>query len=232
MESELFGYVKGAFTGANDDREGFFQAADGGTIFLDEIGNASLAVQSRLLRVLQEKEVVKVGSRKSEKIDLRVIAATNSNLREMIAKETFREDLFYRLTVVEINVPPLRERKEDIPLLADKFLFKYGNEYKDRYITIDTEAKALLQRYDWPGNIRELENVIQRAIIMCDRSIGVKDLPETLKYQIDFPEDGLLSLNEMEKKYIQKVLAATNNNQSKAAEILKIDRKTLRGKIN
>ena len=232
LESELFGYVKGAFTGANDDREGFFQAADGGTIFLDEIGNASLAVQSRLLRVLQEKEVVKVGSRKSEKIDLRVIAATNSNLREMIAKETFREDLFYRLTVVEINVPPLRERKEDIPLLADKFLFKYGNEYKDRYITIDTEAKALLQRYDWPGNIRELENVIQRAIIMCDRSIGVKDLPETLKYQIDFPEDGLLSLNEMEKKYIQKVLAATNNNQSKAAEILKIDRKTLRGKIN
>lgn len=232
LESELFGYVKGAFTGANDDREGFFQAADGGTIFLDEIGNASLAVQSRLLRVLQEKEVVKVGARQSEKIDLRVIAATNSNLREMIAKETFREDLFYRLTVVEINVPPLRERKEDIPLLADKFLFKYGNEYKDRYITLDTEAKALLQRYDWPGNIRELENVIQRAVIMCDRTIGVKDLPETLKYQIDFPEDGLLSLKEMEKKYIEKVLAANNNNQSKAAEILKIDRKTLRGKIN
>lgn len=232
LESELFGYVKGAFTGANDDREGFFQAADGGTIFLDEIGNASLAVQSRLLRVLQEKEVVKVGARKSEKIDLRVIAATNSNLREMIAKETFREDLFYRLTVVEINVPPLRERKEDIPLLADKFLFKYGNEYKDRYITIDMEAKALLQRYDWPGNIRELENVIQRAVIMCDRTIGVKDLPETLKYQIDFPEDSLVSLKEMEKKYIQKVLTATDNNQSKAAEILKIDRKTLRGKIN
>lgn len=230
LESELFGYVKGAFTGANDDREGFFQAADGGTIFLDEIGNASLAVQSRLLRVLQEKEVVKVGARKSEKIDLRVIAATNSNLREMIAKETFREDLFYRLTVVEINVPPLRERKEDIPLLADKFLFKYGNEYKDRYITIDMEAKALLQRYDWPGNIRELENVIQRAVIMCDRTIGVKDLPETLKYQIEFPADTLVSLKEMEKKYIQKVLAATENNQSKAAEILKIDRKTLRGK--
>ncbi|MCB0732873.1 MAG: sigma-54 factor interaction domain-containing protein, partial [Ignavibacteriae bacterium] len=111
LESELFGYVKGAFTGANDNREGFFQAADGGTIFLDEIGNASLAVQSRLLRVLQEKEVMKVGNRKTEKIDVRVIAATNSNLKEMIAKETFREDLFYRLTVVEINVPPLRERK-------------------------------------------------------------------------------------------------------------------------
>ena len=231
LESELFGYVKGAFTGANDNREGFFQASDGGTIFLDEIGNASLAVQSRLLRVLQEKEVMKVGDRKTEKIDVRVIAATNSNLKEMIAKETFREDLFYRLTVVEINVPPLRERKEDIPLLADKFLFKYGNEYKDRYITIDPEAQELLQRYDWPGNIRELENVIQRAVIMCDRTIGIKDLPETLKYKIDFPEDSLLSLKEMEKKYIQKVLAATDNNQTKAAEILNIDRKTLRGKI-
>ncbi len=230
LESELFGYVKGAFTGANDNREGFFQAADGGTIFLDEIGNASLAVQSRLLRVLQEKEVMKVGDRKTEKIDVRVIAATNSNLKEMIAKETFREDLFYRLTVVEIIVPPLRERKEDIPLLADKFLFKYGNEYKDRYITIDPEAQELLQRYDWPGNIRELENVIQRAVIMCDRTIGIKDLPETLKYKIDFPEDELLSLKEMEKKYIQKVLTATDNNQTKAAEILEIDRKTLRAK--
>ncbi|WP_347373479.1 sigma-54 dependent transcriptional regulator [Aequorivita sp. Q41] len=231
LESELFGYIKGAFTGANDNREGFFQAAEGGTIFLDEIGNASLAVQSRLLRVLQEKEIVKVGARKSEKIDVRVIAATNSNLKEMIAKETFREDLFYRLTVVEINVPPLRERKEDIALLADKFLLKYGNEYKDRYITIDSEAKALMQRYNWPGNIRELENVIQRAVIMCDRTIGIKDLPESLKYQIDFPKDDLLSLKEIEKKYIEKVLAATDNNQTKAAEILKIDRKTLRSKF-
>ena len=231
LESELFGYVKGAFTGANENRHGFFQAADGGTIFLDEIGNASLAVQSRLLRVLQEKEVMKVGDRKTEKIDVRVIAATNSNLKEMIAKETFREDLFYRLTVVEINVPPLRDRKEDIPLLADKFLFKYGNEYKDRYVTIDPEAQVLLQRYDWPGNIRELENVIQRAVIMCDRTIGVEDLPETLKYQIDFPKEELVPLKEMEKKYIEKVLAATGNNQTKAAEILNIDRKTLRSKI-
>lgn len=231
LESELFGYVKGSFTGAHEDREGFFQAADGGTIFLDEIGNASLAVQTRLLRVLQEKEVMKVGSRKSEKIDLRVIAATNSDLKELIAQEVFREDLYYRLTVVEIHVPPLRERKEDIPLLSDRFLQKYGKEYKDRYITIDTEAKALIQRYDWPGNIRELENAIQRAVIMCDRSIGINDLPETLKYQIDFPEEELLPLREIEKKYIRKVLDATDNNQTKAAEILKIDRKTLRGKI-
>ncbi len=232
LESELFGYVKGAFTGANDSRDGFFQAANGGTIFLDEIGNASMAVQSRLLRVLQEKEVMKVGERKTEKIDVRVIAATNSNLKEMIGKGTFREDLFYRLTVVEIHVPPLRERKGDILLLADKFLFKYGNEYKDRYITVDQEAKDLLLRYDWPGNIRELENVIQRAVIMCDRTIGIHDLPETLKFQIEFPQDALLPLKEMEKKYIQKVLASTDNNQTKAAEILKIDRKTLRGKLD
>ncbi len=231
LESELFGYVKGAFTGAQEDRDGFFQAAHGGTIFLDEIGNAPPSVQTRLLRVLQEKEVMKVGDRKAQKIDVRVIAATNSNLKEMIEKETFREDLYYRLTVVEIEVPPLRDRKEDIPLLADKFLYKYGNEYKDRYITIDPEAQELMQRYDWPGNIRELENVIQRAVIMCDRTIGIKDLPETLKYQINFPEEGLVSLKEMEKKYIEKVLAATDNNQTKAAEILKIDRKTLRGKI-
>lgn len=231
LESELFGYVKGAFTGADDNREGFFQAAEGGTIFLDEIGNASFGVQARLLRVLQEKEVIKVGARKSEKIDVRVIAATNSDLKEMVAKETFREDLYYRLTVVEIHVPPLRERKDDIPLIADKFLFKYGNEYKGRYITIDKDAKALIQRHDWPGNIRELENVIQRAVIMCDRTIGIKDLPDTLKYKIDFPQEGLLPLKEMEKKYIQKVLAATNNNQTQAAEILQIDRKTLRSKI-
>lgn len=231
LESELFGYVKGAFTGAEENRDGFFQAADGGTIFLDEIGNAPLSVQARLLRVLQEKEVTRVGDRKTEKVDLRVITATNTDLREMIVKENFREDLYYRLTVVEIEVPPLRNRKEDIPILADKFLLKYGNEYKDRYVTIDHDAAALLQRYDWPGNIRELENVIQRAVIMCDRTIGVNDLPDTLKYEIDFPADSLLPLKEMEKRYIQKVLTATGNNQTKAAEILQIDRKTLRQKI-
>jgi|SRR5690554_2162044 len=231
LESELFGYVKGAFTGAAENRDGFFQAADGGTIFLDEIGNAPLSVQARLLRVLQEKEVMRVGDRKTEKIDLRVITATNTNLLDLIAKESFREDLYYRLTVVEIEVPPLRERKEDIPILADKFLMKYGNEYKDRYVTMDNDATALLQRYDWPGNIRELENVIQRAVIMCDRTIGVNDLPDNLKFEIDFPADSLLPLKEMEKQYIQKVLSATDNNQTKAAEILQIDRKTLRQKI-
>lgn len=232
LEAELFGYTKGAFTGAEKNRDGFFQAAKGGTIFLDEIGNASTTVQSRLLRVLQEKEVVKVGAQKAEKIDLRIIAATNSNLKELIKKGSFREDLYYRLTVVEIEVAPLRERKDDIPLLTEKFLFKYGVEYKDRFIKIDPEASAILFRYDWPGNIRELENVIQRAVIMCDKIVTVEHLPDSLKYNIDFPEKELHPLKEMEKRYIQKVLNATNNNKTKAAEILGIDRKTIRQKLS
>jgi len=232
LEAELFGYIKGAFTGADTNRDGYFQAAHGGTIFLDEIGNASLAVQSRLLRVLQEKEVVKVGSPKTEKVDVRIIAATNSNLKELIKKQTFREDLYYRLTVVEIHVAPLRERKEDIPLLVDKFLFKYGVEYKDRYVKISPEATNILQRYDWPGNIRELENVIQRAVIMCDKVIEVEHLPPTLKFNIEFENENLVSLKDMEKRYIQKVLNSTNNNKTKAAEILGIDRKTIRQKLS
>ncbi|MGQ3679097.1 sigma-54-dependent transcriptional regulator [Tenacibaculum discolor] len=231
LESELFGYVKGAFTGAESNRNGFFQAANGGTIFLDEIGNASLNVQSKLLRVLQEKEVVKVGAQKAEKVDVRIIAATNNNLKEMIQKGTFREDLFYRLTVVEIEVPPLRERKEDISMLVEKFLFKYGIEYKDRFIKISPKATDILQRYNWPGNIRELENIIQRAVIMCDRIVEVEHLPDSLKYNVDFSEEGLISLREMEKRHIQHVLNATNNNKTKAAKILQIDRKTLREKL-
>ncbi|WP_299246965.1 sigma-54 dependent transcriptional regulator [uncultured Lacinutrix sp.] len=232
LEAELFGYLKGAFTGAESNREGLFQAANGGTIFLDEIGNASLTVQSRLLRVLQEKEVVKVGATKAEKIDVRIIAATNSNLREMIAKQTFREDLFYRLTVVEIEIAPLRERKDDISLLVDKFLFKYGVEYKDRYIKITPETLTVLERYNWPGNIRELENVIQRAVIMCDKVIDVEHLPEHLKYALNFTEGDLLPLKTIEKQYIEKVLRATGNNKTKAAEILGIDRKTIRQKLS
>jgi len=232
LEAELFGYTKGAFTGADKDRDGFFQAANGGTIFLDEIGNAPLNVQARLLRVLQEKEVVKVGAQKPEKIDVRIIAATNSNLKAMIAKQTFREDLFYRLTVVEINIAPLRDRKEDIKPLVDKFLFKYGIEYKDRFIKIEPEALKILERYNWPGNIRELENIIQRAVIMCDKLIEIQHFPDTLKHSINFPDDTLVSLKEFEKKYIQKVLNATKNNKTKAAEILGITRKTLSQKLD
>ena len=231
LEAELFGYMKGAFTGADKNRKGAFQAAQGGTLFLDEIGNASLAVQVRLLRVLQEKEVVRIGSQIPEKIDLRVVAATNSNLHEMIKQQTFREDLYYRLSVVEIDVPPLRERVVDIPLLVDKFLFKYGIEYKDRFIKMDTDALEVLKRYHWPGNIRELENVIQRAVIMCDKKVSLSNLPDHLKYTLDFPDEALTTLANMEKNYILKVLRATGNNKTKAAEILQITRKTLREKL-
>ncbi|HUH28633.1 sigma-54 dependent transcriptional regulator [Gelidibacter sp.] len=232
LEAELFGYTKGAFTGANDNRSGFFQAANNGTLFLDEIGNASMATQLSLLRVLQEKEIMRVGSQKTEKIDVRVIAATNVDLRELIKNGRFREDLYYRLTVVQIEVPPLRDRKSDIPLLVDKFLFKYGVEYKDRIVKISDEALSALERYDWPGNIRELENSIQRAVIMCDKQVEIDNLPKYLKFQIDFPkQDTFLSLKEVERLHILKVLEATNNNKSKAAEILQIDRKTLRDKI-
>ena len=150
----------------------------------------------------------------------------------MIAKQTFREDLFYRLTVVEINIAPLRDRKEDIKPLVDKFLFKYGLEYKDRFIKIEPAVLNILERYNWPGNIRELENIIQRAVIMCDKTIEVQHLPDTLKHNINFPDERLVSLKEFEKKYIQKVLNATNNNKTKAAEILGITRKTLSHKLD
>jgi len=231
LEAELFGYTKGAFTGANENSDGFFQAANQGTIFLDEIGNAPLGVQNRLLRVLQEKEVTKVGSQKAEKLEVRVIAATNSDLEELIRKKTFREDLFYRLSVVSIEVPPLCERPSDIPLLVEKFLQKYGVEYKDRFVRISDEALEVLKRYSWPGNIRELENVVQRAVIMCDGVIALQHLPDTLKYKIEFPKQGFKTLQEKEREYIEEVLLSTRGNKTKAAEILGINRKTLREKL-
>ncbi|MAU72739.1 MAG: sigma-54-dependent Fis family transcriptional regulator [Pseudozobellia sp.] len=232
QESELFGYLKGAFTGAVENRSGFFQAANGGTLFLDEIGSASLAVQAKLLRALQEKEVVRVGSRKTEKVDIRIIAATNSNLLDDIHKNHFREDLYYRLTVVEIQVPSLSERRSDIKKLAESFANRYGLEYKDRHFKLSPEAYEILNRYDWPGNIRELENVIQRAVIMADRSIEIQHLPDRLKFQISFEDEKFIPLKKMEQKYIERVLEHTNGNKTKAAEILQIDRKTLRSKLN
>ncbi len=231
QEAEFFGYIKGAFTGADENRNGFFQAAEGGTLFLDEIGTASPEVQVKLLRALQEKEITRVGSRKTEKVDIRIIAATNANLLEDISNNKFREDLYYRLVVVEIDVPPLRERPSDIPQLAEKFLSKYGLEYKDRLLQITGDAMRILERYHWPGNIRELENVIQRAIIMSDGVIEVKDLPEQLKYQIHFPDTGFVPLKEMERNYVMQVLIHTRGNKTKASEILQIDRKTLRDKL-
>ena len=231
LESELFGSTKGAYTGASETREGYFQAANGGTIFLDEIGTASLAVQVRLLRVLQEKEVRKLGAKNSEKIQVRVIAATNSDLREMVEKGTFREDLYYRLNVVDILTPPLRERKEDILPLAKTFLDKYQRDYGKSGLKLSDKTVEILKRYNWPGNIRELENVVQRAIIMSENEILPQDLPASVKYQIPTVDEELVALKEVEKKHILKVLAAVDQNKSKAAEILQIDRKTLREKI-
>lgn len=231
LEAELFGYVKGAFTGANESRPGYFQAANGGSIFLDEIGTASPAVQVSLLRVLQEKEVRRVGSRENEKVQLRVIAATNSSLLEMVKNGSFREDLYYRLNVIEINTPPLRRRKDDIPLLAENFLRKYSREFGKKNMQLSEAALEILHRYDWPGNIRELENVIQRAVIMSASQIDVAQLPDWLKYKVPASDSGFVSLKEMEKQYISKVLASVENNKTRAAEILGIDRKTLRQKL-
>ena len=231
LESELFGYVKGAFTGANETKKGLFHAAEGGTIFLDEIGNASLAVQSRLLRVLQEKEITMVGSQKTQKIEVRIISATNSNLHEMMKNGTFREDLYYRLNIVSIESIPLRNRKADLLPLINNFIKKYEKEYGKSNITITPKAIAILTRHDWPGNVRELENIIQRLIVLCDNTIDVDLIPNQLKYKQPSESFHLKPLHEIEKAYILKVLSAVHNNKTKAAEILQIDRKTLRQKL-
>jgi len=231
LESELFGYKKGAFTGANENRQGFFQAAAGGTIFLDEIGTAPPTVQTRLLRVLQEKEVRRIGEQKAEKIEIRIIAATNSDLHQMVKKGSFREDLYYRLNVVNIKTPSLREHKSDIPYLAKNFLRKYAAEYAKPKVQFTEKALELLERYNWPGNVRELENVIQRAIIMSEQTIDIEELPEHLKYPMPNTSSTSKSLLEVEKDYILKVMASVENNKTKAAEILQIDRKTLRNKL-
>lgn len=231
IESELFGYVKGAFTGANETKAGLFHAAENGTIFLDEIGTATHSVQTRLLRVLQEKEIYMIGSQKPQKINVRIISATNSNLQNSIENGTFREDLYYRLNVVNIETTPLRDRKTDIPVLIITFLKKYGKEYGKPDITITQKAIDILTRHNWPGNIRELENIIQRLIILSDKVIDINSLPKSLKYKEPIEHEKLKPLHEIEKSYILKVLATVNNNKTKAAEILQIDRKTLRQKL-
>lgn len=234
LESELFGFTKGAFTGAHETRPGFFQAADGGTIFLDEIGNASPAVQTRLLRVIQEKEITMIGANKPLPINTRIIAATNSDLYAMSKSGNFREDLYYRLNVISVSIPPLRERKDDIILLANHFLQKFSKEFDKKGISLSDDAIKLLVKHSWPGNIRELENVIQRAIILCDGKINTAHLPLYIKAkrrQMDNQPTEELSLKEVEQRHILKVLQSVENNKTKAAEILGINRKTLREKL-
>jgi len=232
LESELFGYVKGAFTDASETRQGFFQTADGGTIFLDEISNTSLAVQAKLLRVLQDKEVYMLGSRKPKKINIRVIVATNRDLVKMVNNGSFREDLYYRLNIISIDIPPLRDRDDDILLLINHFLTRFSEECGKPKLNISDNVIAILKKYHWPGNVRELENLIYRLVIMKeDDTIEITDLPSIMRYSVESNSVFEKTLAEVEKEYIQNVLAYCNGNKTQAAKILDIDRKTLREKL-
>jgi len=232
LESELFGYVRGAFTGATESRAGFFQAADGGTIFLDEIGDTTLSMQAKLLRVLQDKEVCMVGARRTRKVDVRVAAATNKDLLSLVKKGVFREDMYFRLNVITIAVPPLRERGDDILLLTRNFATKFAEELGRPTPRFSDKALQVLRDYHWPGNVRELENVIQRLAVMTEGDfINVPDLPSLMRFSALREMKPNRTLAEMEGEYIRTVLATVRGNKTRAAEILGIDRKTLREKL-
>lgn len=238
LESELFGYEKGAFTGALKQKKGKFEQANEGTIFLDEIGEMNIQTQSKLLRVLQEREYERVGGLETIKVDIRVITATNRDLEEAIKAGDFREDLYYRINVIPIHIPPLRERREDIPLLAEYFLKKFNVDYKKNIELISMEVIDIFMEYDWPGNIRELKNVIERAVAITEPDVDIL-MPHHLRPQLICPkkekdlleiQDGL-SLAEFEKYYIYNTLKKVNWNKSKAAQILGINRQTLYNKM-
>ncbi len=242
LESELFGHVRGAFTGARNARAGMFQLADGGTIFLDEIGDMPFLLQAKLLRVLQDRQIRPVGSDRAQKIDVRVIAATNKNLEKAVEKGAFREDLFYRLQVIPIHVPPLRARRSDIPLLLQHFLEKTNRKYA-RCIQLTPEAMVHLWEYDWPGNVRELENIIERLVVLSETgAIGVEHLPSSIRAfisekKIPTPtlDGGDLNLQRavelFESRLIDEALRRTNGNRSAAAQMLGVKRTTLLSKL-
>jgi DNA-binding NtrC family response regulator len=232
LESELFGHVKGAFTGATDSRAGFFQTAEGGSVFLDEVSETSLSMQVKLLRVLQDKEVCMVGSNRARRVDVRVVAATNKDLLALVKKGAFREDLYYRLNVITITLPPLRERGDDILLLARAFAEKYAREAGRPAPRFSDNALEVLRNYYWPGNVRELENVVQRLVVMSEgERIEVPDLPSLMRFSA-LTDTGLhRTLAEVEAEHIRNVLASVAGNKTRAAEILGIDRKTLREKL-
>jgi len=238
LESELFGHIKGAFTGAIADKTGLFEEASGGTLFLDEIGDISMAIQVKLLRTLQEREIKPVGDAESRKVDIRLIAATHQDLMEKVKEGTFREDLYYRLDVIPIHIPSLRERSEDIPLLARHFLNLYAEENKRPGITFSREILQAFIQYPWSGNVRELENVIERAVILSKGDeITLQDLPphflKEIEKESEHKEKELahLSLEEMEKAHIKRILESVGGHKMKAAAILKIDRRTLYRKL-
>ena len=235
LESNLFGHVKGSFTGAVRDSAGLFQVAEGGTFFLDEVGDMPIATQVKLLRALQEREIIPVGGTQAIKIDCRLVAATNSDLEKEVAGGRFRADLFYRLNVIPIRLPALRQRRDDIPILVDHFLKRHAQARTPK--TVNKDAMDLLMRYDWPGNVRELENVMERALILDESGvIGPDDLPEKIRFGhsqrgslvIDTPT---LTLEELEKEYILKVLNHTRWQKKRASEILGINASTLYRKL-
>ena len=227
LESELFGHEKGSFTGAYSRKKGKFEFASGGTLFLDEIGEMSANIQVHLLRVLEEKEFTRVGGNEPLRVDVRVISATNKDLRKAIEKQEFREDLYYRLNVVNIELPPLRERKEDIPLLAEHFLNKFASENRKEITGFSTDTVEFLLDYDWPGNVRELENAIERAVILAkDSIITIADLPQK-KISPAYSTAQRKNLKEVEKEHILNILRETGENYSQAARILGISRMTL-----
>ncbi len=237
LESELFGYKKGAFTGAIKDKEGLFKVADGGTFFLDEVGNTSMSIQVKLLRVLEDKQVTPVGDTRPFRVDVRLIAATNANLEEAAKAGQFREDLFYRLNVLPINIPPLRERREDIPLLVEYFMEKFCKRNNKEIRELDTEVLQTLYDYSWPGNVRELENSIERAVLLAkEHSIELSDLPQKILenksatvVSHEHPENP--TLESIEKAYIYYIMDRAKGKKAKAAKILGIDSSTLYRKL-
>jgi DNA-binding NtrC family response regulator len=232
LESELFGHVKGAFTGATESRAGFFHAADGGTLFLDEIGEMSLAMQVKLLRVLQDKEVWMVGASRARQLDVRIIAATNIDLPRLVKSRAFREDLFYRLHVITIPIPPLRERGDDVLLLAQHFAKKLATELGKPVPRFSDDVLRVFRQHHWPGNVRELENVIQRLVVMVeDDVVEIPDLPCIMRFSSARPGCVRRPLAEVEMEHICGVLTSVQGNKTRAAEILGIDRKTLRDKL-
>lgn len=239
LESELFGYEKGAFTGAVNKKTGLFEAADGGTVFLDEVSSISPMMQVKLLRFLQERTFMRLGGKETIDVEVRVIAATNEYLKDAVDRGAFRKDLYYRLNVIPIEIPPLRERREDIPLLIRHFIRKFALKMERKISGIDKDAEDLLRRYKWEGNVRELENVIERAITMTnDDVISANDLPDEIKNESEpLPESAAAypknrTLFDLERLHIADVLKSVGGNKSKAARILGIDYSTLRRKLN
>jgi len=233
LESEFFGYEKGAFTNAMALKKGKFELADGGTIFLDEIGDITPKLQLSLLRVIQEKEIVHLGGTEPIKLDVRIIAATNKDLKKAVAEEKFREDLYYRLNVISIEIPPLRERKEDIPGLAQHFIQKFNIELGKNVQKISEDALKVLMKYDWPGNVREVENAIERAMVVSKEGIIKLEELHLAPYIInpEISEPGDKTIKSVEKDHILRTLRENSWNIQKSAEILDIDRVTLYNKI-